>query len=196
MTAKPKAFLLGLQSRFVPFVKDGSKAHTIRGERKDGMRPQPGDMITIYTGLRTKACEFVLRAPCIRTEDVEINSCEASTFELSESYRKIDVWLQPNVWVAGERLSMSECDALAWRDGFRFDAENRDERLPKEAACFSLMMDFWDGRLPFHGWITHWDYSKAEFERVPVGTRDVELIHMAADLAKGMSNAIAALRRS
>lgn len=156
----PKAFLLGLQPRFVPFVKDGSKAHTIRGERKDGKRPQPGDMITIYTGLRTKACEFVLRAPCLRTEDVLITenhtTCEG------------EVWMPKAIWVAGEQLNHVDADALAWRDGFRHP-ENPDLRR----GCFEIMTRFWDGRLPFQGWITYWDFRRAEFERVPVKPRSV-----------------------
>jgi hypothetical protein len=28
--------------------------------------------------------------------------------------------------------------------------------------------------LPFHGWITHWDYSRAEFERHPVNPWQME----------------------
>jgi hypothetical protein len=167
VSGKPKAFLLGLQPRFVPLVKDGSKTHTIRGERKDGKRPQPGDMITIYCGLRTRACAFVLRAPCLRTEDVEIIPpgpdfhCPECGNGMWHSHQK-----HSRLMIAGVELNAPEADLLAWTDGFRC---NSDASNPYFAVgSFALMMQFWDGRLPFSGWITHWDYSRAEFERVPV----------------------------
>lgn len=61
--------LLGFQKQFVPYVREGSKTHTIRGERKRGERPVPGETLHLYTGLRQKGAEFILRAPCLRTEE-------------------------------------------------------------------------------------------------------------------------------
>ena len=152
--------ILGFSKQFVPYVLDGTKRHTIRGERKDGKRPQPGEMLHLWTGLRQKGAAFVLRAPCLRTEEVEI-------------------WLAPplyHVEIAGNILDAAEMDALAWRDGFRFD----DQMGDKSAGCFGLMMRFWDGRLPFRGWITHWDYTKADFERKPVNydTEETLMSHL------------------
>lgn len=48
--------LLNFQKQFAPYILDGSKAHTIRGERKDGKRPKPGEMLHLYTGLRRPGC--------------------------------------------------------------------------------------------------------------------------------------------
>lgn len=164
--------LLNFQKQFAPYILDGSKAHTIRGERKDGKRPKPGEMLHLYTGLRQPGAEFILRAPCLRTEDVEIHG------------GFIDLFVPPfvgEIKVSGSRLSEDEADTLAWRDGFRWRTDpcahccnwthcNTLERCrqigyPTAAGCFQRMMRFWDGRLPFHGWITYWDYSKAEFTR-------------------------------
>lgn len=151
--------LLGFKSKFKSFILDGTKTTTIRGERKDGKRPKPGEILHLYTGLRTKSTEFILRAPCIRTEDVEIYApmrcpeCGQGRWHDHEQYS--------HLVIAGVELTSPEKDLLAHADGFRDGSTG--------AYCavgsFAMMMQFWDGRLPFCGWITYWDYSKAEFER-------------------------------
>jgi hypothetical protein len=161
--------ILGFQKQFVPFMLDGTKAHTIRGERKDGKRPKPGEMLHLWTGLRQKGAAFVLRAPCLRTEEVEICAGELG-----------DSW---DFRLNGTLLDHVERDLLAWRDGFRYESRIGENRF-LAVGSFDLMMQFWDGRLPFRGWITYWDYSKAQFERTPAnhGKRIGDVATRLADL--------------
>lgn len=52
---------------------------------------------------------------------------------------------QQHVFLGEEQLSSDECESMAVRDGF---------------ASFADMMTFWEGRLPFHGHVYHWDPKK------------------------------------
>src|SRR4051812_18382725 len=91
--------LLGFKRRFAPFVKDGSKTHTIRGYGK--RRPwRVGDVCDCYVDPRQVTMELLGRWPCIRVEEIQITAAR-------------------NVIVEGVMLTQSELDALAWRDGFR-----------------------------------------------------------------------------
>ncbi len=89
--------LLGFDARFVPFVEDGSKTHTIRAKRKN--TPRAGETCHCYTGLRHKGARLLGRWPCVRVEEIVIAAHEL----------RID----------GQVLSRDERNALAWRDGFR-----------------------------------------------------------------------------
>ena len=120
--------LYNFQPRFVPFIKSGNKTHTIRAMRKHP--DEPGDMLYLYTGLRTKKAKLLLEARCVRTEIIEI-------FASAQSPLAGDCL----VIIDGNRLDKMEKEVLAHRDGF----EN-----------FVEMMKFWDGRLPFVGQIIHW----------------------------------------
>ena len=54
--------LYGVQKQFVPMILDGSKPHTIRRKQK---RPtKVGDVLYLYSDLRTKKCQFVLQDTC------------------------------------------------------------------------------------------------------------------------------------
>lgn len=49
--------LLGYKKRFVDPIKIGTKVHTMRKPRK--VKPKIGETLYMYTGLRTKHCEFI-----------------------------------------------------------------------------------------------------------------------------------------
>lgn len=152
--------LYGFKKQFVPFVIGGTRTHSIRAERKDGRVDKPGDICHLYYGLRTKQCQFLLRAPCVKVERISI-------------YRA-------QIWLNEEELTLSEKDLLAWRDGFR-----RPDRCicmgdgllgmvceahvgPLSRGCFDLMLRYWaetHGPDHFNGHMTHWDYGRAVFER-------------------------------
>lgn len=118
--------LYNFQPRFVPFVKDGSKRHTIRAKR---VHPdKPGNTLHLYIGLRTRGVELIGRSTCLHVEDIVISEA-----------------LQ--VFVDGVELSASEKNALAFCDGFRSRGVEH---------AFEEMMEFWEGRLPFVGDIIHW----------------------------------------
>lgn len=122
--------LLGFQRRFALFVADGSKTHTIRAIRKNP--PKVGEICHCYVDPRQKAMRLLGRWPCVKVQEIVIglNHC---------------------VYIDRYLLQADECNALAWRDGFRDRGR---------AHAFEQMMEFWEGRLPFKGHIIHWRYSK------------------------------------
>jgi hypothetical protein len=144
--------LYNFRSRFVASVLNGTKTHTIRGTRK---RPdKPGATMHLYNGLRQKGARLLMRAPCIRVEPIYIDAqCrvflgqeQLSTTNMTRDaapYSNEPAGLGHAHFCAS--LSNDECEALALRDGF---------------SSFADMMSFWEGRLPFHGHVYHWDPRK------------------------------------
>lgn len=131
------------QQRFAPFVRNGSKRHTIRGKRKHPDRP--GDTVHLFTKQRSKDCELLGRSICVKVEDIFISAAQ-------------------QVFVDGVELNLDEKNALAWCDGFRGgDIRN----------AFAAMMTFWDGRLPFHGDIIHWSRQLVQREADLVRSRNL-----------------------
>jgi len=114
----------------VPHIRSKRKRHTIRAKRK---RPiKPGETLYLYTGMRTKQCEKIIPpVVCAKVDDITIQQGPNMKF-LPDDFR---------VFVEGQRLDKSECEALAYADGF---------------DSFADMMKFWDGRVPFSGDIIHW----------------------------------------
>jgi hypothetical protein len=90
--------LYNFQERFVPFILNGRKQHTIRAARVHD--DEPGDLLHLYSGLRTKKARLLMRRHCVRVESIHIFS--------------------PDVIFVGEQaLSVDEREALAVADGFR-----------------------------------------------------------------------------
>lgn len=124
--------LYNFKPRFAPKIRSGAKRHTIRAKR---LHPdKPGNTLHLYVGLRTKKAKLIARVLCVKVEDIEIRQGMA-IFDRRERC------LLNSVFIAGQRLSIDECEALAQADGF---------------SSFAEMMKFWDGRLPFKGDIIHW----------------------------------------
>lgn len=124
--------LYNFKARFVPFVLSGEKKHTIRATRKH--TDKPGDICHLYTGLRTKNAKLLLRAPCVKVEEIEIRSvCSCPAVD--------DCDCSLTVFIDGVELDKSEREGLAKKDGF---------------VSFADMAAFWKGRLPFAGQIIHW----------------------------------------
>lgn len=124
--------LYNFQSRFVPFILDGRKTHTIRAMRVHS--DKPGNILHLYTGLRQKGARLLMRVPCVKVEEIRIALDGVAG---RGGNRKWEV----HVWIDGERLDRDERELLARRDGF---------------SNFEEMMTFWDGRIPFQGHIIHW----------------------------------------
>lgn len=127
--------LLGFKKRFVPFIEEGSKTHTIRAKLKRGTR-RAGQTCHCYTGLRQKGARLLGRWKCVKVESIRI-------------IEVVDV----RVFVNDIELTDDEKNALAWRDGFR---------TMGPSYAFQEMCDYWlklhptPGPLAFEGDLIHW----------------------------------------
>lgn len=137
--------LLGFKRQFVPFVLDGSKTHTIRGERKHP--PVVGQRCDCYVDARQRTMRLLGRWRCVKVERIEIHE---DGFHGGFQ-----------IFIEGIRLDPHERNELAWRDGFRGVAKSH---------AFELMMRFWmkthdrtqrskpvTEPFVFSGHIIHWD---------------------------------------
>jgi hypothetical protein len=125
--------LLGFKRRFEGFVREGSKTHTIRGERKDGKAPRVGETCHCYVDPRQKSMKLLGRWECVRAERIRMYEAVGASYGVE-------------VVIDGVVLDRPEKDALAHRDGFR-------------KRGFQEMCKFWKGRLPFKGWVIHWKWT-------------------------------------
>lgn len=126
--------LYNFQKRFVPFILEGRKTHTIRMIRANP--DVPGNTLHLYTGLRTKKAKLLMRVPCRLVEEIDIWDHYGPEAR--------DANLRYGVRINGLDLDASEKQALARRDGF---------------SNFGEMMYFWTdptNRLPFRGHIIYW----------------------------------------
>lgn len=119
--------LYGFKKQFAPFILSGKKTHTIRALRKHP--DKAGNTLHLYTGLRTKKAKLLMRVPCVKVEEIEIDGCSHECACLE------------SITIDGVELSESECEALAKRDGF---------------SSLDEMAEFWKYRMPFKGHIIHW----------------------------------------
>lgn len=129
--------LYNFQARFVPFIRSGEKKHTIRAVRAHP--DKPGNVLYLYTGLRTKEAKLIKRVECVKVETIEIHG-----YSPTESGEVI---------IEGVTLSNDEREAFALRDGFQPSAVAKGRG---QLTAWANMLFFWDGRLPFKGQIIHW----------------------------------------
>jgi hypothetical protein len=66
-------FPFNFKRQFAAAVADGTKRQTIRANRKDGKRPQPGDIAALYTGLRTRNTQHLRDGVVINCHAVRID---------------------------------------------------------------------------------------------------------------------------
>ena len=126
--------LYNFMPRFVPFIKAGTKKHTIRSMRR--YPDKVGNTLHLYSGLRTKRAKLIKRAECVKIERIFIEILGPMPVLIHE--RDIAVSID------GVQLSESEKERLARADGFE---------------SFRDMTFFWTtpkNRLPFRGQIIHW----------------------------------------
>jgi uncharacterized protein YqfB (UPF0267 family) len=97
--------LLGFKQRFVEPILSGRKTQTIRNPRK--IRPKVGEVMHMYTGLRTKYCKFICNNhKLISIQNITISAwCKANNIKVRVSVDK-------------RILTASEIEELAIRDGF------------------------------------------------------------------------------
>lgn len=92
--------ILGFKDRFVAFVLDGSKRHTIRA----GGRWRAGMRADLFSRPRQKDMRLLFRAPVHRVETISIRTNQVGTLE---------------VRIKDYELTWDERRTLFYRDGFR-----------------------------------------------------------------------------
>ncbi|MBF0250595.1 MAG: hypothetical protein HQL35_08220 [Alphaproteobacteria bacterium] len=66
---------INFKNQFAEAVKNGVKRQTIRALRKDGRMPaKRGDILALYTGMRTKSCRKLLNARCSDVRPIELHA--------------------------------------------------------------------------------------------------------------------------
>lgn len=135
--------------QFVPDILADRKRHTIRAKRK--YPDKPGSICHLFVGgLRRKGARLLKRRRCVKVQDLSIY--------LTKQVKGVRVWYSTALFIDGAQLSKPECERFAKSDGFQ---------------SYDAMLQFWDGRLPFHGDLIHWESDKeaaalrARLERIP-----------------------------
>lgn len=134
--------LLGFKERFVEYVREGSKTHTIRRiSQRRAFRV--GDSCDCYANPRQKTMTLLGHWPCVRVQSIEIHQVyESDACPLF-------------VVVDGAVLSADETEGLFCRDGFRVRTKGRFPHTTEAAI-------FWQSALPFKGQLIHWDHSRTD----------------------------------
>ncbi len=132
------------KKEFVPMILDGSKPHTIRRRRKRPTRV--GDVLYLFTGLRTKQCKLVAISECVKIEPILLIP-EAMIIWISSSQVDIN---ESNM----RPLSIDEINDLAHRDGFEdtYDFFDFFKRY-KEGFLYDFEIIWWsvDLLMPVNG---------------------------------------------
>jgi len=112
---------INFKPEFAEAVKNGTKRQTIRQVRKNPIKP--GDMLTMFTGQRTKDCRKLCIHKCKSVEEIEIEFVDFKT-ALTMAYVYIYATESRDyiikVSLDGKCLKYSEVSALAEADGFDF----------------------------------------------------------------------------
>lgn len=61
---------IGFKKEFAGMVRIGMKRTTIRKPRKNPIKA--GDILRLYTGLRTRECVFLKQSECLFTKSIEV----------------------------------------------------------------------------------------------------------------------------
>jgi len=115
------------QLQFVEPILALEKPHTIRPERKNPTKV--GDILYLYTGMRTKKCKLIATSSCTHVE-------------------RIGIYLnnpQPYVLINDYGISTEAFDRLVRRDGFkcRKDFFEFFLRYPREVRENKLRLIWW-----------------------------------------------------
>lgn len=125
------------QRQFVEPILSLEKPHTIRPERKNPT--EVGDMLYLYTGMRTKKCKLIATSSCIDVKWIGIYIRPHS---------------EPFVMLSGNVFSSFELRRLVRRDGFA----NEDDfftfflRYPREVREHDLRLILWDTKELVNCW--------------------------------------------
>jgi hypothetical protein len=116
--------LYNFEDRFVPFILDGRKTHTIRAARR--YPDQPGDVMHLYNRLRTKGARLLMRVPCIEVREILISQLHP-----------------PGIFIDECGLCRDEVEQLARADGFESWKDMAEFWRPR-AMPFVGTINHWD----------------------------------------------------
>jgi hypothetical protein len=94
---------LNFQKQFAPLVKSGKKNQTIRALRKDGKLFKEGDVLYLFTGMRTSNCKRLKTVVCKEVFSIRIT-------------RTGSMYFKPGI-------SEGDYDTMATSDGFKDNQE-------------------------------------------------------------------------
>lgn len=117
--------------RFVDLIASGAKRQTIRADRK--RHALAGEELQLYTGMRTRSCRLIGRAPCVHVGPVQID-LRAAIVETPEHRYSSETGL----------------DVFARRDGFQDWYDMRRFWLAEHPGTpiFSGVLIVWGDLLP------------------------------------------------
>lgn len=118
-------FIFNFKRQFAPAVRSGLKRQTVRSTRKDSKRPQLGDSVKLYTGLRTTATTLLNAGPVVRCRSVRMDipahelviDGELQSIEQSVSFAQADGFagrLAMFDWFADQYGSAFEGFCVEW----------------------------------------------------------------------------------
>jgi hypothetical protein len=117
---------LSFQVQFREMIEEGSKCHTVRRRRKKNAIA-PGQLLRLYTGMRTKQCKLIKDAVCASVVPIAIFP------EIGQ------------IRLDGRLLPLNEMMHFAVRDGFAnyMDFFKFFERYPREVRERELEVIYW-----------------------------------------------------
>lgn len=134
--------ILGFNPKFVPYVRNGTKRHTIR----DGWRWHAGMRGDLYENVRQKNQTLIFRSIITLVEPIEIFIHKGSR-------------LIEEISIGGDKLDADEMEAFAYADGFRDGYGFAGNRYLREMSWFWLNVKR-SGAGRKHSQLIHWDYER------------------------------------
>lgn len=115
---------ISFQHQFAAMIPK-RKWHTVRVKRKNPIKA--GDMLSLYTGMRTKQCELIVKLPCVDVKPIEIYPDEM------------------RIVLNGVVLTVDGVNSFANRDGFDdvYDFFDFFRRYPAEVRENELVAIYW-----------------------------------------------------
>lgn len=146
---------------FAPMVEDETKNQTVRARRKDGKIPQPGQMLYLFTGLRTRNTRRLRETPCKAVKGIYIDAKRIILYDRPLDDQEMFLALKkplskflPNP----EQLTVM-INQFAWLDGFRPHNGSVQSTFEAPGPAFAMMINFWKKThdLPFVGDLIEWE---------------------------------------
>lgn len=155
-------------SKFVPPILGGSKPHTIRGIRKDGVVPEVGQPFVGYCSMRQPTCTWLFTSEIVKVESVRI---ERDPDGGAPIVRLTPATVSPD-WLHAPILALDKTFDLILADGFTGADGFRDHFVPNPGDIFTGHLIHWkpedavrDGRhdCPACGELMPWRVSSKAF---------------------------------